>query len=71
MLCLDMMCVTKTVAVAQSGCLCRPCVQTGVNNGHLIEDERECIRGVAESRVLWLEDWSSPSFVGATCGPAA
>jgi hypothetical protein len=41
--------VTRSIAVAQSSCLCRLCVQTSVNLGHLLEDERESIRGGVES----------------------
>jgi hypothetical protein len=33
MLCLDMRCVTQSVAVAHSICLCRMCGETGVNQG--------------------------------------
>jgi hypothetical protein len=45
MLCLDRGGVTQSVAVAESSCLCRLCVHTGVKNGHMLEDERDCIRG--------------------------
>jgi hypothetical protein len=31
--------------------LCRMCVQMAVNQSHLLEDKRECIRGGVESRV--------------------
>jgi hypothetical protein len=48
-LCLDMSCGTSSVAVAESSYLCRLCVKTSVNHGHLLEDEREGIRGGVES----------------------
>jgi hypothetical protein len=58
MLGMDMRCVRKSVAVAHSRCLYRMCVHTGINEDHLLEDKRECIRGGVESWVLRREDWS-------------
>jgi hypothetical protein len=52
MLCLDKRCVTQSVAVARSSCFGRLCVHTCVNQGHLLEDERECIRGVRSHKCL-------------------
>jgi hypothetical protein len=56
MFCPDGSCVTKSFAVAHNNCLSRLCVQTGVNNGHLLEDEGEYILRDVESRVLGRED---------------
>jgi hypothetical protein len=41
---MDLRCVAQSVAVAHIGCLCRMSVRTGVNHGHLLMYERECIR---------------------------
>jgi uncharacterized membrane protein YqjE len=50
---LHLRCVARSVAVAQSGCPFRLRVHTGVNQGYLLEYEREYIRGGGgESRVL-------------------
>jgi hypothetical protein len=50
MLRMNIRCVAESVALAHKSCLCHLCVKTGANQGHLLEDERECIRGVE----LWV-----------------
>jgi hypothetical protein len=47
--------------MAQSGSLCRLCVQTGVDKGHLLQNERERIPGGVESRVILRGHCSSRS----------
>jgi hypothetical protein len=52
--------IAESIAVAEKGSLCRLCVQTGVDQRHVLENERECIRGGRVGRPEYSDERIGP-----------